>query len=351
MRSFLVAGRYGSGKTAICLGLALRLQQEGFKVGYFKPIGAVEAARGTADEDVVLMKHVLKMEEPLEQLVHIQASSTYLTRYSRGENLLHQITQAFRDLASTYQVVVVEGTTSPYVMAGLSLDAGSLAKTLDIPALLVTRPDNDFIVDRIIMYNDCFQCKGVPLLGNIFNDVTRPLLDKTRGVYKPLLEARGLPVLGVVPRRMEVSAPKVRQYLDVLGGELLAGEDGLEKVVEEVLIGAMTSEGALQYLRRVPNKLLITGGDRADLCLAALETSTAGLVLTGGMYPDVGVLARADEKQIPVILVHYLTYDAVERCHQVSRKITPSDLKGIRIAKENVDKHCDWPGILGLPQG
>jgi BioD-like phosphotransacetylase family protein len=28
-----------SGKTAICLGLGRRMQADGFKVGYFKPLG------------------------------------------------------------------------------------------------------------------------------------------------------------------------------------------------------------------------------------------------------------------------------------------------------------------------
>ncbi len=348
MKNLLVVGRSGSGKTAMCLGLALKFHEEGCRVGYFKPIGVIDGPEGRGDEDVLLMKHVLKMEEPVTEMVRLQVSPQYLTRYHFKDSHLQGIANAFQDMASKYDVVIVEGTTSPYVMAGLGLDAGVLCKTLNVPALIVTRPENDFSLDRAILYNDCLVSRGAEVLGNIFNDVTRPLLDKTRGVYKPILEARGVRVLGIVPRKMEVSAPKVRQYLDMLGAELLTCDEGLDRVVEEVLVGAMTSEGALQYLRRVPNKVLITGGDRADLCLAALETSTSALVLTGGLYPDVSVLARAAEKKVPVMLVHYDTYSTVGKCYEVSRKITPADLRGIRIAKENLENHCEWQEILSL---
>ena len=38
-----------------------------------------------------------------------------------------------------------------------------------------------------------------------------------------------------------------------------------------MLVGAMSVESALSYFRRKPNKAVITGGDRADIQLAALE--------------------------------------------------------------------------------
>ena len=38
MRSIFISGMAGSGKTAIALGLALKLRAEGIKVGYFKPL-------------------------------------------------------------------------------------------------------------------------------------------------------------------------------------------------------------------------------------------------------------------------------------------------------------------------
>lgn len=88
------------------------------------------------------------------------------------------------------------------------------------------------------------------------------------------------------------------------------------------------------------------GGDRADMALATLETSTSALILTGGLYPDVKVVSRAAEKGVPVILVHYDTYTAIEKISEISRRISPGDAAGIKIAKENIERHCDWQAII-----
>ena len=201
-------------------------------------------------------------------------------------------------------------------------------------ACYVARLTDDYSFDKTIFYNEHFRLAGVPILGNIFNNVSRTLLDKTRGIYTPILEDAGFPVLGVIPQKAEIAAPTVREYYDTLGGELLVGDENkMMHLVEEVVIGSMTIEGALSYLRRAPNKAVITGGDRSDIAITALETSTSVLILTGGLYPDVSVISKATEKNVPVILVHYDTYTAIERMHEVSRRIHPSDTKAVQIPK------------------
>ena len=155
----------------------------------------------------------------------------------------------------------------------------------------------------------------------------------------------GTDVLGIIPRNTVIAAPTVKTYFDVLGGELLTGEDNLNDLVEEVMVGAMSLDGAISYMRRAPNKAFITGGDRSDLALAALETSTSVIILTGGMYPDVRVIARAADKSVPVILVHHDTYTTIEKLREVSRKLGPEDKQAIAAAKDGFEKHCKWETI------
>ena len=120
----------------------------------------------------------------------------------------------------------------------------------------------------------------------------------------------------------------------------------MNRLVEEVVIGTMTIESALGYLRRAPNKALITGGDRSDMALTALETSTSVIIFTGGLYPDVRVLAQAEEKGVPVILVHEDTYTTVENLHSVYRSIHPDNTAAIKIVRDLIDKHVDCRPIL-----
>jgi len=126
----------------------------------------------------------------------------------------------------------------------------------------------------------------------------------------------------------------------------VCGERNLSNLVETYLVGAMTQDSALRYFRRAPRKAVITGGDRLDIALAALETDTSALILTGDFPPDVRVLTAAEEKGIPIILVSYDTYSTIERVKDVTGKIKIDDEKRINLAKKLVADHVDWRGIL-----
>jgi hypothetical protein len=77
----------------------------------------------------------------------------------------------------------------------------------------------------------------------------------------------------------------------------------MEALVEYLMVGAMTADSALAYFRQRPNKVVITGGDRHDVQLAALETSTHCLILTGGQAPSAVVLERAKQVEVPIVVV------------------------------------------------
>jgi hypothetical protein len=346
VKTLYVMGTMGSGKTAVCLALAMSLREKGRKVAYFKPVGVAPGPDRAEDEDAVLMKDVLGMSQPVEKIVLFNSSPHYLTRYRRTREHLDTVVAAFKDIASGADAVIVEGITSPSVMVSLGLDAPTIAKAIGAKVLMVDRIENDYSLDTAISYNQYVSDRGLKVIGTIFNNVSRPWLDKVKGIYVPIMEELGFDILGVIPKRIEIAAPTVAEFVEALGGEVLTAGDRLDLLVEEVLVGAMTTESAFTYLRRSVNKAVITGGDRADLALAALETGTSCLVLTGGLYPDVRVIARAEEKRIPIILVHYDTYRTVERLQQVSRKIKPTDRKAIRIAGESFLNSCNAEEII-----
>jgi len=353
-KGLFVVGPQGSGKTAVGLALALRLRDAGYRVAYMKPLGQAPVTGGY-DEDIVLMSSLLG-EDMVSQHCLVQGGPNYLDRYrpdSRADD--EALAAKFDALAARADAVILEQAAYPYTGTALDMDAASLARAWGCRVLLVSKADNDEDFDRSLMYYRYFQSQGTDVLGVIYNNVPHRLENKVHGVYRQLLTRRGYRFLGAIPRRVEVAAPTVREIVEVMGAEVLTGDEHLDNVVEDVLVGAMTIESALTYLRRSANKALITGGDRADIALAALETSTAVLVLTGGLYPDVRVLSRAQEKGVPVVLVRYDTFTAIERIHAVSRKIRPGDQEAIAQARRDFDDRCDYTGIvsgLGLgPKG
>ena len=348
MKAIYFSGKAGSGKTATALGIGLKLRDEGLKVSYFKPLGFRKGRIKKDDDDVLLMRDVFALPFSCEIISPVTITANYLTArfLNDGTNVLPLIQNAFRKCSDGYDAVLIDGGINPYVGYNQKLDDFSLAVALQAAVIPVLKAEDDFHIDQNLLHLDLWTNNNVPVVGCIFNNISSAQWNKTGSIYKPLVEEKGHKVLGILPRQVEISAPTVSEFYDTLNGEILAAEDHLNRVVEEVLVGTMTIESALGFLRKAPNKVLITGGDRSDLALTALETSTAAIIFTGGLYPDVRVLSRAEEKKVPVILVHEDTYTTVENLQSVYRSIDPKNSEAILLVKKNMDKYVQWKLVL-----
>ncbi len=348
MKAIYFSGKAGGGKTATALGIGLKLREEGLKVSYFKPLGFRKGRVKKDDDDVNLMREIFDLPFSCETISPITIDSNYLTArfLSDDKNLLPLIESAFKKCSEGYDVVLVDGGINPYVGYNQGLDDFTLSTRLKTSVLPVFKAEDDFHIDQNLLHLDLWSNKNVPIIGCIFNNISSSQMNKTSGIYKPLVEEKGYTVLGILPRNIEISSPTVSEFYDTLNGEVLAAPDKMDRIVEEVLVGTMTIDSALSFLRKAPNKALITGGDRSDLALTALETSTSVIILTGGLYPDVRVLSRAEEKGVPVILVHEDTFTTVENLQSVYRSIDPKNREAIKIVSNNMDKHVQWKKVL-----
>ena len=95
----------------------------------------------------------------------------------------------------------------------------------------------------------------------------------------------------------------IEKIVDCLKGEILSCPEQSVELVEHLMVGAMCVDPAPSYFKIKSNKAVITRGDRADIQLGALETSTKCLILTGGIKPTPSVMQLANENNVPVILV------------------------------------------------
>jgi BioD-like phosphotransacetylase family protein len=158
---------------------------------------------------------------------------------------------------------------------------------------------------------------GPRLGGVVFNWVRESESEPLEERIAPFLRTSRVPVFGSIPHDPLLSSVSVAEILETIGGVVLCGTEHLDSPVETFMVGAMGQEKALRFFRRKANKAVITGGDRADVQLAALETSTAALLLTGGQTPSAMVCARADELGVPVIMLEADTLDTVERMESI----------------------------------
>jgi BioD-like phosphotransacetylase family protein len=164
----------------------------------------------------------------------------------------------------------------------------------------------------------------------------------------PYLERIGIPVFGVLPHQRELMAISVGEVATLLEAQVLTGEHLFSRLVENLSVGAMTVESALPRFRRTINKAVITGGDRADLQAAALETSTVCLILTGNLQPSATVVKRAEEMGVAVLLVPDMTIEAVEKIEGVMGKTRLGQAEKLNRFQAMLAEHLDYDRLLSV---
>lgn len=314
-----------SGKTAVCLALGRRLQRDGYRVGYFKPLSTQmwEPIPGQPpDEDAEFVRRVLGLEEPTEALVGIRLTPSLLRDVlcgCLGRDLLADVRAAYERIAAGRDILLVEGGASLREGVGLGLGPAEVARALDAAVLAVIPFHNEM---NLVDDGAVAQLRlGERLLGVVVNGVPQESWDFMEKVARPCLEERGIAVLGVIPQQEQLRAISVGELARVLEAEFLAAPEKRNVLIDNLIVGAMSVEQALPRIRRIPgSKAVITGGDRADIHWAALETTTSCLILTGYLRPQPELLRRADEQGVVVLLTRRNTMEAVEAIERVFGK-------------------------------
>jgi hypothetical protein len=103
----------------------------------------------------------------------------------------------------------------------------------------------------------------------------------------------------------------------------------------------MTAEAALHRFRKYSQKAVITGGDRTDIQLAALETSTTCLVLTGNLQPSPLILKQSEEFGVAVLLVRTNTMETIEKIDTIYGKTRLGQTNKLEQFQSLVDENVD----------
>jgi BioD-like phosphotransacetylase family protein len=303
-----------SGKSALCVGLARRIERDGFAFGYLKPLSTgARLAAGMADEDAEFFKRTFALPDSVEDMAPIGITPRTVEAILGEENktdYVAKLQSAYEQIAKGRDVVILEGGSNLREGYLINLPPPQVADMLAARVLVVVKYGSDLqVVDDALTAQKRL---GERLIGVVMNAIPRQRMPFMQEAVKPALEARGIPVLAVLPQERLLLSVSVGELVDFLSGKILCCEDRADELVEHLMVGAMGVESALSYFRRKPNKAVITGGDRPDIQLAALETSTKCVILTGNLRPSPIILGRAEEVGVPMILVRQDTLTAVE---------------------------------------
>jgi BioD-like phosphotransacetylase family protein len=242
--------------------------------------------------------------------------------------------------------VLLEGGGSLRQGYAIGLATPFVAGMLDATALAVVK-----FRGRIRMLDDAIAAQyrlGERLLGIVLNRVPDQEWEFTTQRAIPVLEQRGIRVMGALPERPHLAAISVAELVETLDAKVITGEDKGEALVDSLMVGAMGAQEALSRFRVSQNKAVITGGDRADVQLAALETSTIALVLTGNLRPSAAVVERAAEMGVVVMVVQHNTMEAVESIESVFGKTRLGQAEKLAHFEALMAENVDYKRFLEL---
>jgi BioD-like phosphotransacetylase family protein len=343
MRSIYVASTEGSGgKTTLSLGLVLALRQRGVNAGYFKPVGLQPQSVDThlIDEDAAFVAGLLGLEDAPGDICPVVLDESALHDVLTGSDVdaMARVEAAFARLSEGRDMLVCEGLGEIWQGRFLRTSGADVVQQLDLKALLVARFAGARLLDDVAYVKDALRAR---LLGVIFNMVPEPRLAVVENEYKPYLYGQGIATYGVILSDKRLLAVTVGEIAEALDGTYVCGEEYEHSLVGSYLIGAMSPEHALRFFEKEHDKAVIVGGDRAELILAALETPTALVVLTGNYVPSPAVLSRAEELGVPMISVVSDTVSAAESIRRLFGRLRVNDPAKIdliaRIISERVD--------------
>lgn len=310
----VVSSERYSGKSSIVVGLALELRDRGFTVGYMKPVGAYPIKIGTqkVDEDAYFVREALGLKDAeLSDVSPYFLTWDTLTRYMRKlpGNPQARVEQSYKKLSEGKDVMLLEGAQNFLHGRILGLSALEVSNLLDAKVLLLDTFNEELSVDRILSAQDFF---GNKFLGVILNWVPPRRVEFTKNLLARYMSQKGINVFGSIPQDRLLRSITVNDLANSLNGKIICAQDKGDELIESMMVGAMGQDQALRLFRKQANKVVVTGGDRSDIQLAALETPTKALILTGGHRPSPLVLGQAEEIGVPVIIVDYDTATTVE---------------------------------------
>lgn len=343
---FIASNRSYAGKTLLALGVAQKLIEAGYKVGYLKPFGKTPVKKGSHifDADAIFMQESLSLSEPLNVISPFVL--TYEAQNMTFEGKLRDIRKLILEALKAQKdkdFVIVSGAGDFFDGSTLGADVLSLTEETGARVLFVEAWRGDKSVDAVYGVSKLL---GKQFTGAVLNKVPANSLSHVREKVVPFLEKCGIPVFAIFQKDSLLESLTIRQIVEILNGKVLCCENKLDELVEHFSIGAMDVNSALNYFSRISNKAVITGAHRSEIQLAAMETSTKCIIITGGLRTSDVVLGKAQSLGIPIVSVPLDTFTVIDKIEAARGKASiRQEEKKLRI-KELLDTRFDMNRLL-----
>ncbi|GAA0129439.1 dethiobiotin synthase [Bacillus velezensis] len=217
MRSFFVTGTdTGVGKTIVSCGLAAAFRQKQADIGVFKPFLS-GVPRTHPESDTSLLKNMSQTALSHEEITPFEWKeplAPYTAAMLEGKSVsMDEVMAHWSKIKNRHECFIVEGAGGISVPLGENYLVSDLIKALELPAVIVARPDLGTI-NHTYLTVEYAKNMGIEVLGIMINGVrNRPGLDEKTNpsMIETLCK---VPILGITPKLDLVSPENVQHMIE-----------------------------------------------------------------------------------------------------------------------------------------
>lgn len=224
----------GVGKSVVAAALACLLRMRGLKVGVMKPVtsGCREENGRLVSDDALLLCQAAGVDCSDDVAPYLLRDPVAPAEAARQDGVVidfSRIRESFDRLAGRHDFMIVEGAGGLMVPLAGGLLVADLVRQLDLPLLVVARPDLGTINHTVLT---CFaaQQMGLKVVGVIVNNYPDSPGLAERSAPHHIGSLCGAPVLGIWPHRDDIDE------METVGGiaDWLDGQAETDIVLREL---------------------------------------------------------------------------------------------------------------------
>ena len=308
MTTLLVAGyKELAGKTTICTALSKILEANGVNANYIRISSVEDGERiqnARLDQEFV---SAALASTPIPTNLPVIAND------ARLENLKDAVSKAGQGKSAATLIELPEAldeNSLPSILA--------IAKELDSKILIVAKYYQQIAGKEL---SELLGAAKEQVAGMIINSVPRKVFGRISEVLGESFQEAGFNVLAIMPEDRRLYGFTIGQLAEALGGQFICHPEMADKLIENVMLGANPADPAYTYFSPRASKAVFCRSDRPDIQLAALDTETRCLVLTGSGNYQQHLVYRAEDLGVAMLRVERDTYSTVMELGKVFPKV------------------------------
>ncbi|MDR1614004.1 MAG: phosphate acetyltransferase [Campylobacteraceae bacterium] len=342
-----------SGTLFIGMGFMNILMRKVKNIAFFRPITLSK----NDDSITSFMLKYYKLDMAYDQALGFSLDEV---KSAAAKGKLNELTQnliiKFKELEKKYDFIICEGIERSLLPSTFDFDINlEFARHLNTPIVnIISGKERTIseIADAVNIEANIIKNSDCTHFNTFINRLESNTLNELKQKRHELFPAN-LPIY-MLPEIDELNSPTIEDIKNQLSCEFIFGKkEDLRRVVKQIRVVSTTIDTMLTFIKE--GDLIITGGDRSDIILAAIMANSsnsypmiAGILLCGNTLPKSSFLKLIEgfsKIPIPILSIEGDTISTISKVKDISPQIKPANERKIALISGLFSKYVDIEDI------